>query len=160
MFSSGIKLNGNKTNGWICLKLCCILYGDDTSTVGPGACACTSFTYVISFEPSRPPSFASTWRLAYCPTLLPFPEHVWRQRFHHLALSLTLTPTTATNYSDDISRPSSRPRNPFNFPGHVCRRPPAHMPRSLYSIPSGKRQSPTPYGYIFSPWNPMESHYA
>ena len=33
-----------------------------------------------------------------CPILLPFPEHVWRQFFHHLALSLTLTPTTTTNY--------------------------------------------------------------
>ena len=37
---------------------------------------------------------------AYCPTLFPFPEHVWRQFFHHLALSLTLTRTTTTTNSN------------------------------------------------------------
>ena len=66
----------------------------------PGACACTSFTHAIYFEPPRPSLFACTWKLAYCPTLLPFPEHVWCQRFHHLALSLTFTPTTTTNLFD------------------------------------------------------------
>ena len=35
---------------------------------------------------------------ACCPTLLfPFPEHVWRQFSHHLAMSLTPTRTTTTN---------------------------------------------------------------
>ena len=31
------------------------------------------------------------------PAIWVSPEHVWRQFFHHLALSLTLTRTTTTN---------------------------------------------------------------
>ena len=37
------------------------------------------------------------------PALCVSPEHVWRQFFHHLALSLTVTRTTITNWNYDIS---------------------------------------------------------
>ena len=56
----------------------------------------------------------------YCPTLRPLPDHVWRQHFHHLTLSLTLIPTTSTNCTDDISWPSSRPHNPFTPSRSMC----------------------------------------
>ena len=65
----------------------------------------------VAWEKSRRREVRCTLH-AYCPFLLPFPEHVWRQLlcFHHLALSLTLTPTTTTNCGDDISY--SQPPSP------------------------------------------------
>ena len=63
-----------------------------------------------------------------CPILVPFPEHVWRQIFHHFPLSWALTPTTTTNYWGRwwyilTILPIPQPLHPF--PEHVCRRQPA-----------------------------------
>ena len=54
------------------------------------------------------------------PAIWVSPEHVWRQFFHHLALSLTLTRTTTTNWNYGISWPSSQPLNPFTPWRSMC----------------------------------------
>ena len=75
--------------------------------------------------------FAAFYLHAFCSSLLPFPENVWRQFFHHLALSLILTPTT-TNCGDDVLNILSTPQPLHPFPEHVCRRQPARTRSSLY----------------------------
>ena len=83
----------------------------------------------------------------YCPTLLPLREHVWRQLFHHLALSFTLTPTTTTTCSDDVSYPSSRPRNPCTPPRRMCASDSRHAYRAC--IYTGIPVPPTPVRVLY-----------
>ena len=59
----------------------------------------------------------SSWRLAYCPPLLPLPEDVSPHLFHHLALPMILPPTV--RYLRSILG-TPQPIHPF--PEHVCRR--------------------------------------
>ena len=61
----------------------------------------------------------SSWRLAYCPPLLPLPEDVSPHLFHHLAQSMILPPT-ASNCSYDVSSPSSGPLNLFTPSRSMC----------------------------------------
>ena len=81
--------------------------------------------------------------------LLLFPEHVRCQSFLHLAIYLTLTPTTTTNCSDYISLQLSLPLDPVT------------PRRSSMYIPSFKITLPSVYGiYKNGDWAPRhQSHW-
>ena len=104
----------------------------------------TSTYASTAYDPCVPCLEKSRWREVRCtlPVHAYFVQvsshsrsiYVWRRFFHHLALSLTLTPIT-TNYWGTwwyVLTILSTPQPLHPFPEHVCRRQPARMWSSLY----------------------------